>query len=128
MKIAGGKLSYKLNAAPPTWLRDGAGKFKNCNWYLHHLSQFPNNKKPKTFKNNCLIMMKWAINSKIHQNIMPLCFTAEQGYPWHRSNVSVLLCRSQNIFREKPSKSSKNHTRMQLFEEWDLHLWVKKVE
>ena len=51
-------------------------------------SQFPN--KTKTFKNTCLIMLKWAINSKI-QNKMPPCLMAKQCYFWHRSNVSVLL-------------------------------------
>ena len=34
MKIEGCKLSYKLNMAPPAWLLDAVGKFRNC--YLHH--------------------------------------------------------------------------------------------
>ena len=36
MKIEGCKLSCKLNMAPPAWLLDAVGKFRNCNCYLPH--------------------------------------------------------------------------------------------
>ena len=81
-------LSYRLNIAPPTWLFNAVIKFRNCNWYLPHpIHNFQI--KTKTFENACLIMMQWAINSKI-QNKMPPCLTAKQGFIWQRSNILFL--------------------------------------